>query len=411
MMQRVQAYRFRLEPTENQRNTMGQTAGIIRFIWNSALALQKSMLDRRAKIFSYVELCRQLTDARHGEGLEFLSLAHSKPQQQVLKDLGQAFSDFFKHKKGFPKFKKRGKSRDSFRFPSYQDNIFIKGRRIKLPALGWVRFRKSREVEGVIKNATVSRRGSHWFVSIQTEREVPEPIHPSKSMVGVDMGVAKFAALSTGEIIEPLDSFRRLEKKLAFLQRGLRNKKKFSENWKKQKAAIAHLHISIADARNDFLHKLTAHLSKSHATVCLEYLKVRNMSASAKGSKENPGKQVRQKSGLNKAILDQGWYEFRRQLTYKESWLGGEVVLVPPAYTSQTCSACEYVAAESRRSQELFVCVRCGAILDADVNAARNILRAGQALSACGEKLLGISGKQEPGSAARCSPEAADAAA
>jgi len=384
-MRRVQAYRFRIEPTPTQRRILVETAGCVRFIWNSALALQKQQLGRSGKVLSYAELCRELTEARGAEGLEFLAAAHSKPQQQVLKDLGRAFGDFFRGAKGFPRPKKKGRSRDSFRFPSYQGNVVIEGRRLKLPALGWTRFRKSREVEGIIKNATVSRRGEHWFVALQTEREVPDPVHPSASAVGIDMGVAKFAALSTGEVLKPLNSFRGLEKRLAHLQRGLKNKKKFSKNWKKQKAAIARTHIRIADARNDFLHKVSAAISKSHAMVYLEDLKVRNMSASAKGTVEQPGKNVRQKAGLNKSILDQGWYEFRRQLTYKEEWLGGEVRLVPPAYTSQLCSECGHVAAESRLSQATFVCVACGSEQDADVNAARNIMGAGQALSVCGE--------------------------
>lgn len=409
-MRHVQAYRFRLEPIPEQRLVMGEQSGIVRFIWNSALALQKHRMERRAKILSYAALCRELTEARRGEGLEFLSAAHSKPQQQTLRDLTRAFSDFFEGVKGFPRFKKKGKSRDSFRFPAYQENIIVEGRRIKLPSLGWVNFRKSREIEGTIKNATISRRGDHWFVSVQTEREVPAPVHPSTSTVGIDMGISKFAALSTGEVVRPLNSFRILEKKLVFLQRRLKNKKKFSNNWKRQRAAIARLHIRIADTRNDFLHKVSNSISKSHAMVCLEDLKVKNMSASAKGSKDCPGKQVRQKSGLNKSILDQGWYEFRRQLTYKESWLGGKVVLVPPAYTSQTCSKCEHVSAESRRSQSLFLCVSCGSMLDADVNAARNILRAGQALSACGEKSLDVSAKQELRTRREARPLAADVA-
>ena len=173
-------------------------------------------------------------------------------------------------------------------------------------------------------------------------------------------------------------------------------KKKFSSNWKKRKAAIARLHIRIADARNDFLHKVSTAISKSHAVVYIEDLKVRNMSASARGTVENPGKCVRQKAGLNKAILDQGWFEFRRQLSYKEQWRGGLVVAVPPQYTSQTCAGCGHVCAENRRSQALFVCVACGHEDDADVNAAKNVMRAGQVLSVCGGGPLGPSAKQKP---------------
>ena len=136
--------------------------------------------------------------------------------------------------------------------------------------------------------------------------------------------------------------------------------------------------------------------SKSHAVVYLEDLKVRKMSASPRGSVEEPGSNVRQKSRLNKAILDQGWYEFRRQLSYKELWRGGHVVVVPPQNTSQTCAQCGHLCAENRRTQAQFVCVACGHEDDADINAAKNILRAGQALSVCGGSPLGLPMKQKP---------------
>ena len=405
-----QGYRYRIEPAPEQRPTLERTAGVVRFIWNSALALQKYRLEKHLKLLSYADLCRELTAARNDPELGFLSEIHSKPQQQVLKDLCKAFKDFFAGDKGFPRFKKKGRSDDGFRFPAYQDNVELDGTRIKLPALGWVRFRKSRETLGAIKNVTVKRRGQHWFISVQTEREVADPVHPSSSEVGIDMGVAKFAALSTGELVQPIDSFRRLERQMGTAQRRLRHKKKFSSNWKKQKAAIARLHIRIADARNDFLHKVSTTISKSHAVVFLEDLKVKNMSASARGSMDEPGKNVRQKSGLNKAILDQGWFEFRRQLSYKESWRGGLVVAVPPQHTSQTCAQCGHLCAESRRSQAQFVCVACGHEDDADVNAAKNIMRAGQALSVCGGGPLGPPAKQKPRAAREGRSRAAKAA-
>jgi putative transposase len=342
--------------------------------------------------------------------LGFLAEIHSKPQQQVLKDLGKAFKDFFSGDKGFPRFKKKGRSRDGFRFPAYQGNIELDGQRIKLPALGWVRFRKSRDIEGVIKNVTVKRRGQYWFISVQTEREVTDPVHPSSSEVGIDMGVAKFAALSTGELVQSIDSFRRLEGRMRVAQRPLARKRKFSANWKKQKAAIARLHIRIADARNDFLHKTSTAISKNHAVVYIEDLKVKNMSASARRSVQDPGRNVRSKAGLNKAILDQGWFEFRRQLTYKEQWRGGHVVAVPPQHTSQTCPLCGHVCAENRRSQAQFVCVACGHEDDADINAAINILRAGQALSVCGGGPLGTPAKQKPREARKGRTRVAQAA-
>jgi len=295
---------------------------------------------------------------------------HSQPLQQKLKHLDRALKDAFnpKQPKKFPRFKKRGRN-DSFTYPQ-GFKIDEKNSRVCLPKIGWVRYRSSRTVEGKPKNLTVSLRGKHWYVSIQTEMEIGEPKHPSVTEIGIDMGVAKS-------------------------QKKLSRKKKYSKNWRKQKVEVSRIHIRVADARKDFLHKASTTISKNQAVVYLEDLKVSNMSASAKGTEEEPGRNVKAKAGLNKSILDQGWFEFRRQLEYKQKWRGGEVVVVEPRYTSQTCSACGNVDRASRQSQELFECVRCGYEENADINAAKNILRAGRARMACGSNSNG-SRKQEP---------------
>ena len=176
-----------------------------------------------------------------------------------------------------------------------------------------------------------------------------------------------------------------LERKLVRAQRKLARRVKFSSNWNKQKRKIQKTHNKIANVRKDFLHKVTSKISKNHAIVILEDLKIRNMSGSAKGTLEKPGKNVAAKAGLNKAILDQGWFEFQRQLTYKEQWMGGQVILINPVNTSRTCSVCNHVARESRKSQEIFECVSCGHRDNADVKAARNIFAAGRAVLACGD--------------------------
>ena len=211
------------------------------------------------------------------------------------------------------------------------------------------------------------------------------------------MGVARFATLSDGSCIKPLHSFRKHEKKLAKLQRRLAKRVKFSANWQKLKAKIQRLHRTIANVRNDFLHKTTTIISKNHALVVIEDLKVRNMSRSASGTSELPGKNVRAKAGLNKSILDQGWFEFRRQLEYKLKWLGGKLVVIPPQYPSQTCSHCGCVDRANRPAQAKFKCVACGFECNADYNAALNILAAGQAVSACGAgRTQAPALKQEP---------------
>ncbi|MCC6978436.1 MAG: transposase, partial [Candidatus Melainabacteria bacterium] len=144
-------------------------------------------------------------------------------------------------------------------------------------------------------------------------------------------------------------------------------------------------HAKIANKRNDYLHKLSTNISKSHVVICLEDLKVQKMTRSAKGTREKPGKNVGAKSGLNRSILDQGWYEFKRQLMYKQAWRGGYVVLVNPKYSSQQCSNCGFTSAENRRTQANFNCIGCNYVFNADWNAAKNILAAGRAAIACGD--------------------------
>lgn len=392
-MKILKAYRFRLRRNAAKEKKMARQAGCSRFVWNEALARQKERLGNKERLFSYVEIANQLPEWK--KKWPFLASVHSQPLQQKLKHLDRALKDAFnpKQPKKFPRFKKRGRN-DSFTYPQ-GFKIDEKNSRVCLPKIGWVRYRSSRTVEGKPKNLTVSLRGKHWYVSIQTEMEIGEPKHPSVTEIGIDMGVAKFATLSSGETLAPLNSFRKHETSLAKSQKKLSRKKKYSKNWRKQKVEVSRIHIRVADARKDFLHKASTTISKNQAVVYLEDLKVSNMSASAKGTEEEPGRNVKAKAGLNKSILDQGWFEFRRQLEYKQKWRGGEVVVVEPRYTSQTCSACGNVDRASRQSQELFECVRCGYEENADINAAKNILRAGRARMACGSNSNG-SRKQEP---------------
>lgn len=394
-MKMRKAYKFRLKAKPSQLVLFRQQAGCCRFLWNKALALQKERLDDGEKVLRYAALCKLLTIWKREEYTAFLAEAPIHALQQTLKFLDQAIMEAFdkKNPKQFPVFKKKWLAGDSFRHP---DCFKLDGNRIFLPKIGWARFIKSREIEGAARNITVSRRGEHWYVSIQTEREIAEPAHPASSAIGIDLGVARFATLSDGSFLNPLNSFKRIEKRLAREQRSLARKQKFSANWQKQKARITRLHIRIADVRNDYLHKASTTISKNHAIVVLEDLRIRNMSKSAKGNLEQPGRNVRAKAGLNKAILDQGWFEFRRQLEYKQAWRGGHVIAVPPQYTSQTCPACGSISRDNRKSQAKFAC-ECGFKGHADHVAARNILAAGLAVSACGEPALsGRSLKQEP---------------
>jgi putative transposase len=210
-----------------------------------------------------------------------------------------------------------------------------------LPKVGFVKIRKSREIEGIIKNVTVSRQGKHWYISVQTEQEVAAPICQSQSAVGIDLGVVRFATLSTKEIIPAINTHK-LEEKLSKEQRKLSRKKIFSNNWKEQKQRVAQVHTKKANITKDFHHKVSTEISKNHAIVVMEDLRVSNMSASAKGTVEEPGRNVKAKSGLNKSILRQGWYSFRLMMQYKLDWNGGRLVLVDQKNTSRECPKCHH---------------------------------------------------------------------
>jgi putative transposase len=210
----------------------------------------------------------------------------------------------------------------------------------------------------------------------------------SKTAVGIDMGIVHFATLSTGEQIASINSFKQLSETLAKAQRKLKHKVKFSANWQKQQANVRKLQTTIANVRNNFLHQTSSAISKSHAMIVMEDLKVINMSRSSKGTLDTHGKRVAQKSGLNRSILDQGWGEFRRQIEYKQQWKGGITLFVPAHHTSQTCHACGHVDPDNRKTQDAFECTACGHIENADINAAKNILVRGH------QMLSGNNGQQ-----------------
>ena len=397
-MKLLKAYRFRLEPNPGQARQFARTAGCCRYVYNRALALNEERFERGEKRLGFAALCKQLTGWRHAPETAWLAEASAQALQQALRNLERSYRNRFEGRAERPCFHKKGE-RDSFR-ESDRKAFAVDGDhgRVKLSKVGWVQYRNSRPVDGTPKQMTVTRECGHWFVCIQVELEVMAPVHPATTAVGIDLGVAKFAALSTGEVIAaPVARLLKLERKLKRAQRNLSRKVKRSANWQKQKARIAKLSHRIANVRNDFLHKTSTTISQNHALVVLEDLRVKSMSKSAKGTVNAPGKNVRAKAGLNRSILRQGWGEFRRQLEYKQQWRGGMVLAIDPRNTSRTCAECGHVSAENRKTQAAFACVACGHQADADVNAAINILAAGCAVNACGERVQsGPSMKQEP---------------
>lgn len=379
-MIRRQAFKYRIEPTGEQQRKLRKFAGMCRFVFNKALALQQENREAGEKFIGYVPMAKHLTAWRNGEETPWLKDAPVHPLQHALKDLDRAYQNFFTKKASFPRFKKKGQG-DSFRYPdAKQIKLDQRGSRLFLPKVGWLKYRNSRTALGALKNVTVSQSGGKWFVSIQTEREIETPVHASPLAAGIDMGIVRFATLWDGTretVLQPLNSFKRHQKRLGKAQRQMSHKTKFSNNWKRAKACVQRIHRQIANARTDYLHQASHRLSKSHALLCIEDLQVSNMSRSAAGTAEKPGRNIRQKSGLNRSILDQGWGEFRRQLEYKAQWAGGDVLAVAPQNTSRHCPACSHTHADNRQSQSVFLCVACGHTENADLVAAKNIRERG----------------------------------
>lgn len=363
------AYQFELMPDGAASRLFFRFAGAKRFVWNRALKQQK---------YPGYNKTANLLPAWKIE-LPWMKEIHSQVLQQGLKDLDRVYKNFFAKRAERPKLKIKGKCHDSFRYPQ-GFKIEEGNSRIYLPKIGWVRYRNSRALRGVAKSITISRKADKWFASIQVEFEVAERVHLSASEVGIDLGVVRFATLSNDTHVDPLNALKKREIRLRRYQRAMARKQKFSRNWIKAKAKLAKLHLGVANSRKDFLHKLTTEQTKTHSLISIEDLKVANMSRSAAGTIESPGSNVRQKAGLNRSILEQGWTEYRRQLEYKMVWTGGRVVAVPAMNTSRTCPCCGHISKDNRKTQAIFACVECGYTANADYVASVNILAAGRAV-------------------------------
>ena len=405
------AYKFRLEPNAEQGVMLTQLVDSARLVWNQILAASFEMF-AKGEFINATNLVNKITGLKNNPEFAFLkSQSNAVSLQQKTRDLASAWARFFdpkvhaRHKENkkkpkkpkffkladgteiqrrplMPQWKRKSDQNDSMRLVQFDKYCRVEGNRVKLPnGVGFVKFRKSQDIIGTIKNVTISKKSGHWYVSFGCERELDQnPIHPSKSAIGIDLGVTKLITTSDGQHIKPKNSFKANQVKLAKLQRQLSRKVLFSQNWKKQNSKIQKLHHHIANIRHDYLHKITTTISKNHAMIACEDLKVANMSKSASGSMENKGRNVKAKSGLNKSILDQGWGMMIDMLEYKQQWRGGLLIKVNPRFTSQTCFDCKHIAKENRQTQARFECVKCTYVANADVNAARNILAAGHAV-------------------------------
>src|SRR6516164_840791 len=377
-MIRRKATLFRLYPTPDQVSQMTQISGACRFVYNLALEQRREWY-RPGRRFTFASQCRELTQLR--AEVDWLRAAPIHPLQQALRDLERAYRNWWAGHGRAPRPRKKGAA-DSFRFP---DPASLKvertgqsSGRIKLPKLGWVRCANGTGAPCRVASATSPSRAApvSGLPPSSASRTLPNRPRP-RCRLSFDMGIAVFAALSDGGSIAPGNYGKKALRALRTAQRSLSRKRQGSSNRRKAVRRVARVQQRVATARKDFLHKHSTAIAKSHGTVVVEALSVRSMSASAAGTSAAPGRNVRQKSGLNRAILDQGWRTFRIMLGYKLAERGGRLIEVPAAYTSQTCAAFGVIDVASRRDQAHFVCAACGHQADADANAAINILRRG----------------------------------
>ncbi len=377
--------RYRLYPTPAQQAVLRDHCGHARYVWNLAVEQHAHWHPGRKSAPGYLEQCRQLTQSRAEQ--PWLAAGSQMVQQQALRDFTQAMAAFFDphNPAGRPSWRKAGRH-EGFRITGRRGRqwdvrrVSRRAGQVWVPKAGWVRFRWSRPVPSGAKSYRVTMdRAGRWHIAFAV---IPEPIPApgNGQAVGIDRGITVSAALSTGELLHApaltgpeRRRVRRLQRKLARARRG-------SNRRGQVKHAIARLKARENDRRKDWAEKTSTGIARRFDVIRVEDLKIGNMTRSAKGTAANPGRNVRAKAGLNREILRSGWGLLVRRLADKAP---GRVEKVKPQFTSQRCSACGQVDADSRESQARFVCTACGYACNADVNAARNIA-AGHAVTTRG---------------------------
>ena len=371
------AYRFRFDPTPEQELILARTFGCARFAYNYMLRLRTDAWMQRQERVGYHETSAALTALKKTPEHAWLNEVSSVPVQQALRHLQTAFTNFFAKRNRYPQFKRK----DGPQSAEYTTSAFKwDGQSLKLAKMDApLDVRWSRQIPKAAKvtTVTVSKDASgRYFVSLLCDDAVAAKPEAS-AKVGIDLGLTHFAILSTGEKVAAPNTFRKNEAKLAKLQRRLAKKTKGSNRRKKAKLKVAKLHAKIADSRRDFLHKLSTRLINENQVIAIESLSVSNM---------------QKNRCLSKSISDAGWSEFVRQLEYKASWYGRELIGIDKWFpSSKRCSDCGYTAQKMPLNVRQWTCPECGSIHDRDVNAARNVLAAGLAASARGEAVSPVS--------------------
>ncbi len=371
------AFRFRLRPNKQVEQKFAQFAGSARWVYNRGLAERKTAWEADGKSLSLYEQNKELAQLKKDEETAWLRESHSQILQQSLHDLDRGFKNFFRRLKqggtppGFPRFKAKGEH-DSFRYPQ---GVKVRDDRVFLPKIGWVRFRKSRELVGEIKQTTVIREAHHWYVSFSCEWvEKVQPRESDLSILGIDLGLEHFAIMANGAEIHKVDNPRFLQKELAhlrYLGRQLSKKQKKSSSWRKAKLKLRACHAKIRAKRSDFLHKLSTAIVKKHDVIAVESLKVRSLLQNSPRS-------------LARSIGSAGWRQFLQQLKYKCEYAAKRFLEAGEWFPStKKCSQCGKKN-DIGLSERVYRC-DCGLVIHRDDNSALNLRAVGTTvLKACG---------------------------
>nr|WP_017975398.1 RNA-guided endonuclease TnpB family protein [Actinopolyspora halophila] len=379
------AYKVRAYPAPEQATQLGRTFGCVRLVWNKTLDARHRVYHTEGRTTSYTETDAQLAAWKRTDDLAFLSEVSSVPLQQTLRHQHTAFQNFFAGRAKYPRFK----SRNGRQSAHYTRSAFkLRAGQLTLAKQSTpLDFVWSWEVDLLASlNPTmvvVSREpDGRWYVTFAVDTDEPEPAAPTGEAIGIDLGVADFATLSTGETVANPKHVDRKARNLARYQRMMARTQRGSNNRRKAKTKVARAHRKVRHARQDFLHRTSTNLVRRADTIAIEDLNVSGMTSSAKGTVDKPGRNVRAKAGLNRRVLDAALGEFRRQLEYKTARAGKRLLVVDRWYpSSKTCSACGLLLNHLKLSVRHWTCPDCGTRHDRDHNAAKNILAAGRAVA------------------------------
>lgn len=355
----LKAYKYRIKPNSSQELKLNQFFGCSRFIYNWGLNRKSEEYSKNNKNYSCFDLIKEITSLKKEEDFSWLSDVHSQTLQMSLRNLDNAYTNFFKKKSSFPKFKKKS-NKQSFQYPQ---GVRIEDSKIFLPKIGWVKFYNSRTFEGTIKTVTVTKNpsGEHYVsILVDNQKELPnKKLINSSTSVGLDFGIKELIITSNSEVFENQKHFKKMKNKLRIEQRSLARKKKGSKNREKQRIKVAKIYQKISNQRTDYLHKISTQLVNSYDTICIEDLSVESMLKEKK---------------LSSLIADASWRTLRTFLEYKCEWQGKNLRVINRFEpSSKRCNNCGNINKDLKLSDRMWTCKKCTTILDRDINAAKNI--------------------------------------